>query len=111
MSLPDWPAAAVPYRRTDEFTAETLPPGLTRAHATRAGTWARLHVLEGRLLFRDLVSGTEVTLDPGIHPLIHPERLHEVAPFGPVRFFVEFCRLPPAGPATTDPFVGPPSGP
>lgn len=90
----DWPDDAAPYRRTADFTEATLPGALTRAHSTRAGTWARLHVLEGRLLFRDLAGGTEAVLEPGIHPLIHPQRPHEVATCGPVRFFVEFCARP-----------------
>lgn len=88
---PPWPEGLVPYRRTPEFTQTTIPAGLTRAHATRAGTWARILVLEGELLFRDLPSGAEMRLGPGLHPLIHPARLHEVAPLGPVRFLVEFC--------------------
>lgn len=87
----EWPAGLVPGRRTAEFTEATLPAGLRRAHATRAGVWARLHVTEGRLLFRDLVSGAEQPLGPGVHALIHPERRHEVEPLGAVRFFVEFC--------------------
>ncbi|WP_104491069.1 DUF1971 domain-containing protein [Paracoccus denitrificans] len=94
MNRPAWPGDAAPYRRTPEFTETTVPGGLLRAHATRPGTWARLHVLEGRLVFRDLVDGTELLLGPGVHPLIHPERPHEVAAPAPVRFFVEFCARP-----------------
>lgn len=94
MSLPAWPDDAAPYRHTPEFTEASVPKGLLRAHATRPGTWARLHVLEGGLVFRDLVDGAELLLGPGIHPLIHPERLHEVAAAGPVRFFIEFCARP-----------------
>lgn len=90
-ALPPWPAGLVPYRRTPEFTESTLPAGLTRAHSTKPGTWARLVVAEGALLFRDLPSGAELRLGPGVHPLIHPARLHQVAPLGPVRFLVEFC--------------------
>ena len=88
-----WPAGLQPYKRTPEFTETGIPPGLLRAHATRPGTWARLHVLEGTLRFRDLVQDRVFDLGPGIHPVIRPEDLHEVAPLGSVRFFVEFCRL------------------
>lgn len=94
MNLPDWPGDAEPYRRTPEFTETSAPAALTRAHSTKPGTWARLHVLEGRLIFRDLEGGGDFTLETGIHPLIHPARLHEVAICGPVRFFVEFCARP-----------------
>jgi tellurite resistance-related uncharacterized protein len=92
--LPPWPPDLVPTRRTAEFTATTIPAGLRRAHSTRAGTWARLHVLEGRLRFRDPLAGSERDLGPGVHAVNHPERLHEVAPLGPVRFFVEFLAQP-----------------
>ncbi len=91
-----WPDDLAPYRRTAEFTETTIPAGLLRAHSTKAGTWARLHVLEGGLLFRDLVTGTGHRLGPGIHPLILPGMPHEVAPLGRVRFFVEFCARPAA---------------
>lgn len=90
--MTDWPAGLTPYKRTPEFTETTIPAGLLRAHATKPGTWAQLHVLSGRLRFSDLVRGVVLDLDPGRHPLIRPEELHEVAPLGPVRFFVEFCR-------------------
>jgi tellurite resistance-related uncharacterized protein len=85
-----WPDDLCAYRRTPDFTERTIPAGLLRGHSTKQGVWAKLHVLEGRLLFRDLVGRTERVLEPGIHPLIHPQALHEVAPQGFVRFFVEF---------------------
>lgn len=90
---PAWPDGVAPYRRSPEFTADTIPGGLLRAHSTRPGTWARLHVLEGSLGFRDLVDGRVTVLGVGIHALIHPQREHQVEKIGPVRFFVEFCGL------------------
>ncbi len=93
-SLPDWPPDLRPYRRTPEFDAQTTPGALQRAHSTRPGTWAQLHVLAGALVFRDLVSGHEQALPTGVHRVIFPERPHEVVINGPVRFFVEFCTLP-----------------
>lgn len=96
MSAPDrhWPGDIVAYKRTPEFTETSVPAGLLRSHSTKAGVWAKLHVLSGRLLFRDLVLGTEKELPPGVHALIHPQARHEVAPLGPVRFFVEFHTRP-----------------
>lgn len=91
--MTDWPTGLQPYKRTPEFTETSIPLGLLRAHATKAGTWAQLHVLEGRLRFRELVRDRVFDLGPGIHPVIRPEEQHEVAPLGPVRFFVEFCRM------------------
>ena len=36
----------------------------------------------------------EHVLGPGVEGVVEPEVPHEVEPLGPVRFFVEFLRLP-----------------
>lgn len=91
--LPFWPSGLTGYKNTPEFTEITVPDALLRDHATKQGVWARLHVIEGRLLFVDQEGAGEFTLETGQHEIIFPERLHHVAPLGQVRFFVEFCRL------------------
>lgn len=84
------------YRRTPEFTETTIPKALLSAHTTKQGTWALIHVLEGRLAYRisDPARPTcETVLSPdGAPGVIEPEILHEVEPLGPVRFYVEFHR-------------------
>lgn len=91
------PSNAQPYRRTDVFTGRTTPPGLLKAHTTKEGAWALIHVLDGRLAYRvtDPCRGrTEVILTPDTPPgVVEPTILHEVEPLGPVRFYVEFHRL------------------
>ncbi len=93
MSLP---ADARPYKRTPEFTAATIPAGLLKAHCTKAGVWGLVHVLEGALLYRvtdPRRPAAEMLLTPDTAPgLVEPTILHEVAPRGPVRFYVEFHR-------------------
>lgn len=83
------------YKRTPEFTQETIPAGLLRDHTTRAGTWALIHVLEGQLLYAVPSMGLEQVLTaispPGV---VVPEQLHSVKPLGPVRFYVEFYPAP-----------------
>lgn len=88
-----WPGGLIAYKRTPEFTQDTVPAGLLRAHSTKAGVWAKIHVIDGKLLFRDLADGTEQLLEQGEHSLIFPQSEHEVAPVGKTRFFVEFHRL------------------
>jgi tellurite resistance-related uncharacterized protein len=91
------PADVRPYRRTDVFTEATVPGGLLRAHTTKEGAWALVHVLEGRLAYhiedpRRLAS--EVVLTPKRPPgVIEPTILHRVEPLGAVRFYVEFHRV------------------
>lgn len=95
MPMPDGFEA---YQRSPDFTAGTIPAGLRAAHRTKPGVWAFLHVLEGRLLYRLIEAGSEVILEAGGPPgIIEADTLHDVAPLGPVRFFVEFYR--PAAPA------------
>ena len=95
------PLDARPYRRTDTFTEVTVPAALLKAHRTKQGAWALIHVLEGRLAYKIVepgrLSSNEVltpTTPPGV---IEPAILHEVTHLGPVRFYVEFYRLGEAG--------------
>lgn len=91
------PPNARPYRRTDEFTEGTVPAALLKAHTTKAGAWALIHVLEGRLAYRIVDSrrpASETILTPDAAPgVVEPTVLHEVQPLGPVRFYVEFHQL------------------
>ena len=86
-----------PYRQTAVFTESTVPAGLLRAHTTKDGVWGLIHVLEGRLAYHIVDPrrpGEETTLTPQTPPgVVEPTILHEVAPLGPVRFFVEFHRV------------------
>ena len=85
-----FPEGLVAYRRSPEFNEETLPAGLRRAHTTKAGTWALIHVLEGKLLYRVLDPACEQVLAPGTPGIVVPKQQHEVQPLGPVRLFIEF---------------------
>ena len=94
------PPGVQPYRRTDVFTELTVPAALLKAHTTKEGAWALIHVLEGRLAYRiddprRLRSERVLTPDnvPGV---VEPTILHEVEPLGRVRFYVEFHRHEPA---------------
>jgi hemoglobin len=88
------PEDARPYRRTPVFTEDTVPAGLLRAHTTKEGAWALIHVLEGRLAYRVCDPRrlpSEVVLTPVTEPgLIEPTVAHLVEPLGAVRFYVEF---------------------
>ena len=84
-------------RRTPTFTEQTIPSGLLRSHRTKPDVWGRIVVAEGRLRYTILEpSREEYVLSPGAPGIIEPEMSHEVAADGPVRFWVEFLRRPPA---------------
>jgi len=86
------PAGYAPYKRTPDFTADTIPEGLRRAHQTKAGVWAVIHVTEGALRFRQEAPAREKTIAAGETLACPPEAVHEVAPAGAVSFYVEFWR-------------------
>lgn len=87
------PNDVVSYKRTPEFSEDSVPKGLLNAHQTKAGTWGKIVVLEGALRYRILEPETEVTdLTPDRYGVVEPTVLHDVEPLGSVRFFVEFYR-------------------
>ncbi len=87
------PGEVAPYRRTSEFTEATLPAGLRRSHTTMQGTWALIHVVEGRVRYRILEPELEEhLLSPEAHGVVEPEVPHELELDGPVRLYVEFYR-------------------
>ena len=87
------PPTVEAYRRTPEFTEESVPDGLRKAHRTKPGVWGNIVVLEGRLRYRILQSPScEFMLDADNPGVVEPEVEHEVEPMGRMRFFVEFYR-------------------
>jgi tellurite methyltransferase len=91
--MPALPDGVAVYRQTEDFDQHTLPAGLRRQHALKAGTWGRIVVLAGRLLYvieREPLAAFVLTPElPGIVP---PEIPHHVEPRGPVRLRIEFYR-------------------
>jgi tellurite resistance-related uncharacterized protein len=86
-----WPSTLVSYKRTDVFTEETVPKGLTARHTTKEGVWALIRVLEGELQFQLEGEMPEILSrsNPG---LVEPTVPHHIEVIGPVRFYVEFFR-------------------
>lgn len=92
MNLPE---GLIAYKRTPVFDEKTLPAGLQRGHNTKTGVWGVIHILEGKLLYRKLEPFSEIIVDVTMPPvIIEPLVLHEVAPVGSVRFYVEFHAAP-----------------
>ncbi len=87
------PKGVARYGGTPEFSERSIPANLLRAHRTKAGTWARIVVLEGRLLYRILEPELEeIELSPERPGIVEPEVPHEVEARGRVRFRVDFFR-------------------
>jgi len=86
------PSGFAPYKRTREFTEQTVPAGLLANHTTKVGVWALIHVLQGALDYT-IEGGVTTRLTPDGPPGVVVSQIpHRVAPVGGVRFFVEFWR-------------------
>jgi tellurite methyltransferase len=83
------------YRQTADFDQDSLPAGLRASHTLKAGTWGRIVVLEGRLLYViEVEPAASFALSPELPGIVEPEVPHHVEPRGPVRFRVELHRRP-----------------
>lgn len=92
-AMPELPAGLTHYKDTPEFDEQTLPNGLRNRHTLKPGTWGRIVVLEGKLLY---VIETEPSqafvLTPTLPGIVQPEVPHHVEPRGTVRLRIEFYR-------------------
>ena len=86
------PDNVVAYKRTPEFTEETVPSGLLHSHQTKASVWGKIVVLEGQLRYSISEPEEVILLDQNVYGVVEPAVLHEVKPLGKVRFYVEFYR-------------------
>jgi tellurite methyltransferase len=99
--MPALPAGATPYRQTADFDEQTMPDGLRKQHSLKAGTWGRIVVFEGHLLYViDRPQPVGFVLRPDLPGIIEPEISHHVEPRGHVLFRVEFYRAAEAAPAS-----------
>jgi tellurite resistance-related uncharacterized protein len=87
------PSQLTPYKRTPEFTDQSVPKALLGSHSTKPGTWAMIVVLEGSLTFRILEPVIESIAVDSEHPgIIEPTVSHKIEPHAGVRFHVQFYK-------------------
>ena len=85
------PSGLVLARTTAEFTRESTPAGLRRAHRVATGVWGRLVVSEGEVgfVFEDEPENV-IMVGVGGHLVIPPDTPHHVITREGCRFAVEF---------------------
>jgi tellurite resistance-related uncharacterized protein len=89
--MKDLPSDVAPYKRTPNFTKDTVPAGLLKDHSTAKGVWALIQIENGTLEYT--IGEDEVhTLSPGTNGVVEPTVTHHIRPTGAVSFFVEFYR-------------------
>ena len=71
------PVGLETYGRWPDFTPDNLPARLQAAHATKAGTWGILHVLESKILYQleapfegeqSAAAGERIVIESGVLP-------------------------------------------
>ena len=90
--MPRLPAAVSEHKRTEVFDPATTPAGLRKSHATKAGVWGEIVVLEGRVLYAVENEGdASFVLRPGVPGAIAPGVPHHVEPQDGARFSSVSC--------------------
>jgi tellurite resistance-related uncharacterized protein len=88
------PENALPYRQTAIFNQNTIPNGLLNQHTTKAGTWAKINVISGKLLYQILSTPSENhILTPTFSGIVEPQIPHQVKAIETVEFYVEFYQI------------------
>ncbi len=89
------PPHFVAYKRTRTFSSQDTPAALRAAHTTKAGVWAKIHVVQGEVTYSvESPDEPSLTLTPTREGIVVPERPHHVDPAPGAQFFVEFYRSP-----------------
>ncbi|MCK6370349.1 MAG: DUF1971 domain-containing protein [Gammaproteobacteria bacterium] len=88
-SIPD---TVAPYNRTPVYDQDSVPDMWLGSHAIKQGLWAKIVVLEGKLLYIIREPREEICLDPDNFGVVEPRVAHMVRPLGKARFYLEFYR-------------------
>lgn len=91
--MKELPENVTVYKRTPDFNQETIPAGLLKAHTTKEGTWGKICVSKGHLLYTIETEPQEtIELTPDRYGVVEPQVPHHVEPLEEVQFHVEFLK-------------------
>jgi tellurite resistance-related uncharacterized protein len=87
------PQTVTAYKKTPEFTEQSIPKGLLNDHQTKTGVWGKIVILEGELEYTILEPEKEtILLSVDQYGVVEPTILHYIKPSYAVRFYVEFYK-------------------
>ena len=87
------PSGYINYLSTKEFTEDTIPDSLLKRHNTKNGSWGKIVILEGELIYRILEPvEREMILSPDRPGIVEPQIYHKLITCGPVRFRIDFFK-------------------
>lgn len=88
----EFPEKLSAFKRTPEFTADTVPRALLSRHRTAPGIWAKLQVQEGSVRYDVPEFERNFLLDSTNAGVIPPDVEHSIEPEPGSRFYIEFYR-------------------
>lgn len=108
------PHSVVCYKKTPEWTQDTMPAGFKKAHSTAAGVWARVNIVGGSCDFVFEAGGgsgsdeeIRLHLTAGETLIVPPRVKHHVEPdAGGLLFFLEFHKEPQSDAGATESAAG-----
>ena len=80
------------YKATPNFNQDSIPKAILNRHNTKEGTWGRLVVLSGSVIFVDLENDREIISTPERPVNIVPQAWHHLKVCGDVELKVEFYK-------------------
>ncbi|MCF8058658.1 MAG: DUF1971 domain-containing protein [Bacteriovoracaceae bacterium] len=91
--MKELPLNIASYKSTPVFDQDSIPKALLKDHSTKPGTWGKINVIKGKLLYTiQTEPPEELLLSEQRYGVVEPEVLHKVSPRGKVEFFVEFMK-------------------
>ncbi len=93
--MKELPAGLIAKGASPTFRKDTVPHALTEKHSLAANRWGVLHVLEGQVVFVDLVTQEEHTVTAPDTVIIEPEAPHHLRLLdGPLSCRIDFYKKP-----------------
>ena len=88
------PANAAYHRSLGPWNADEIPAGLKGQHQLKAGSWAIVKILSGKIDFvwDDDGASAPITLETGTELIVPPLVLHHLVLNGPVTVGLSFYR-------------------
>lgn len=91
--MKELPSNLTVYKKTSTFNEKTVPAGLLKSHTTKAGTWGKICVNKGKLLYIIEVEPQDsIELSTSVFGVVEPEVPHHIKLIGEVEFLVEFYK-------------------
>ncbi|PIK16421.1 DUF1971 domain-containing protein [Halobacteriovorax sp. JY17] len=91
--MKDLPKNVTAYKKTPSYNENSIPNTLSSGHLTKEGTWGKICILKGTLIYV-IENDPEEIIELSIQKfgVVEPQVSHHVKAQGEVEFYVEFYK-------------------